>query len=106
MSAMPRLGGLARFGLAVAALLLGTGASFVLARWWSPVCHEGCLPAIQVAMWLFLLALPLASAAVVAVAAGRPRALARIGLALAALAALGIVLTAVAAWFQARGHGG
>ncbi|MFL6696044.1 MAG: hypothetical protein ACJ8GJ_02680 [Vitreoscilla sp.] len=105
MSPTPRLGGLARFGLALAALVLGTGASFVLARWWSPVCHEDCLPAIQVSMWLFLLALPLALAAVVAVWAGRPRAVARIGLALAALAAVGIVLTAVAAWFQARGHG-
>jgi hypothetical protein len=97
---------LGKIGLALAAFGVGLVASYELARWWSPVCHEGCPQAIQLSMWLFLLALPLALAGVMAIAAGRRRPLARIGLTLAALAVLGIVLTAVAAWFQGRGHGG
>jgi hypothetical protein len=100
------MSGLGRVCLVVVALGVGLVASWLLAQWWSPVCHEGCPPAIQLSMWLFLLVLPLALAGVTAIAAARPQALARLGAALVALAVLGIVLTAVAAWFQGRAHGG
>lgn len=100
------MSGVGRFGLVLAVLAAALAASFFIAQWWSPVCHEGCPGAIQGAMWLFLLAMPLGLAGVVGVAAGRPRALARIGLALVVLAVLGGVLTAVAVWFPGFAHGG
>ena len=98
--------GVRKAALAFAALLVGLGASFVLARWWSPICHEDCPGSLQIAMWLFLLALPIALAAGVALAAGRPRAGARLGQVLAALGVVGLVLTAAAVWIQGRAHGG
>lgn len=100
------MSGLGRLGLFIATLVAGLGASYLLTKWWSPVCHEGCLQAIQLSMWLFLLVLPLALAGVIAVAVGRPRPITRIGLALAVLAVPGMALTAVAVWFQGGGHGG
>lgn len=94
-----------RAGLAGAALAIGLVASFVIGQAWSPVCHEGCAPAMQVAMWLFLFALPVGSAVVVFGAAARPRPLARVLAGLAAFALLGIVLTVIAAWLQGHARG-
>jgi cytochrome bd-type quinol oxidase subunit 2 len=98
--------GIAKSGLVLATLAVGLGASFFIAQGWSPVCHEGCPRPIQLSMWLFLLALPLGAAGVVAVVAGRPRAPVRIALTLAAFAIVGVLLTLVAAWFQSHGRGG
>jgi len=96
---MNALGTLARVAVALAA---GLGTSFVVARWWSPVCHEGCPGAIVVGMWGLLLALPLALAAV----AARGRPLARVGVTLLVFGVLGVAITLVAAWFQGHPHGG
>ena len=97
---------LKRTALFVATLALGLVASFFIGQGWSPVCHEGCPVPIQAAMWVFLLALPLALAIVVSVTAVAPRRPRRVGLTLAVFAVLGIALTVVAAWFQGHGHGG
>ena len=99
------MGGVARAGLAVAALAAGLVASVVLARAWSPLCHEDCAPALQVSMWLFLLALPLAMAVLVIVATARPRPLGRVLAGLVGFVLLGIALTLVAAWWQGQARG-
>ena len=97
---------LKKAALFVVTLALALGASFFIAQWWSPVCHEDCPVPIQAAMWVFLLAMPLGLAVVVALAPTGSRRLGRVGLALAVFAVAGIVLTGVATWFQGRGHGG
>jgi len=100
------MSGLGKAGLVACTLTLGLVASFFIARWWSPVCHEGCPVAIQAAMWMFLLAMPLALAVPVALTATRDRRWRGVAITLAALALVGVTLTVVAAWFQARAHGG
>ena len=100
------MSGLKKAGLFVGTLAPASAVSWFIAQWWSPVCHEGCPVPIQLAMWVFLLVMPLAVAGVVALAAADPRRLRRVGLTLAAFAVVGLALTLVAAWFQGRGHGG
>jgi uncharacterized membrane protein HdeD (DUF308 family) len=99
------MSGLKKAGLFVGTLALALVASWFIAKGWSPVCHEGCPVPIQAAMWIFLLAMPLAVAGVVALAAGARR-LRRVGWTFAAFAVVGLALTLLAAWFQGRGHGG
>jgi len=96
---MNALGTLARVAVALAA---GLATSFLVAQWWSPVCHEGCPGAIVAGMWVLLLALPVA----LAVVAARGRALARLGVTLLVFGVLGGAVTLVAAWFQGHPHGG
>ena len=100
------MSGLGKAGLSVCTLALGLVASFFIAQGLSPVCHEGCPVTIQAAMWIFLLAMPVALAAAVGLTATRDRRRRRITATLAAFALAGVALTVAATWFQARTHGG